>query len=137
MELKQLLSSALNRLTNLERNEQTLKEKVDQLEEDLTFWKNRVKLLENNTITAEKSKLSSDLVQQQSTSMSMGKTAIYRTCRESRSADPSLSSGMYWIDPDGIGMGDDPIYVYCNMTSGIVKTNRLLRNVYIHRTQLN
>ncbi|EFX87243.1 hypothetical protein DAPPUDRAFT_97326 [Daphnia pulex] len=35
-----------------------------------------------------------------------------------RAADPSASSGMYWIDPDGQGVGDDPIYVHCNMASG-------------------
>ena len=41
-----------------------------------------------------------------------------RTCRELRSSDPSLTSGMHWIDPDGQGVGDDPIYVYCDMTKG-------------------
>ena len=47
------------------------------------------------------------------------KSAILaRTCREVRAADPSLTSGMYWIDPDGQGIGDDPIYVYCDMTIG-------------------
>ena len=46
------------------------------------------------------------------------KSAIQRTCRETKAADPSLSSGMYWIDPDGQGIGDDPIYVYCDMTTG-------------------
>lgn len=54
-----------------------------------------------------------------STDIGNGRAAIYRTCRETRAADPSLSSGMYWVDPDGQGVGDDPIYVYCNMTSGI------------------
>ncbi|KAK4011391.1 hypothetical protein OUZ56_020505 [Daphnia magna] len=49
---------------------------------------------------------------------SAGKISISRTCRETRDADPSLSSGMYWIDPDGQGVGDDPIYVFCNMTTG-------------------
>ncbi|XP_057373213.1 uncharacterized protein LOC130694064 [Daphnia carinata] len=49
---------------------------------------------------------------------SAGKISISRTCGETRSADPSLSSGMYWIDPDGQGVGDDPIYVFCNMTTG-------------------
>ncbi|KAK4011386.1 hypothetical protein OUZ56_020500 [Daphnia magna] len=49
---------------------------------------------------------------------SAGKSSISRTCRETRLADPSLSSGMYWIDPDGQGVGDDPIYVFCNMTTG-------------------
>jgi hypothetical protein len=46
------------------------------------------------------------------------KSAISRTCREPHLADPSLSSGMHWIDPDGQGVGDDPIYVYCDMTTG-------------------
>ena len=39
-----------------------------------------------------------------------------RTCRDIREAHPSQSSGMYWIDPDGQGVGDDPIVVSCNMT---------------------
>jgi hypothetical protein len=42
----------------------------------------------------------------------------FRTCHGIRSVDPSLPSGMYWIDPDGKGTGEDPIYVYCNMTTG-------------------
>jgi hypothetical protein len=49
---------------------------------------------------------------------SSGKSGIPRTCRELRAANPSLSSGMQWIDPDGQGVGDDPIYVYCDMSSG-------------------
>ena len=47
------------------------------------------------------------------------RVATYRTCRETHLADPSLTSGMYWIDPDGQGVGDDPIYVFCNMTTGL------------------
>ena len=46
------------------------------------------------------------------------RNAIFRTCRELHQADPSLKSGMYWIDPDGHGLGDDPIYVDCDMTTG-------------------
>ena len=42
-----------------------------------------------------------------------------KTCLEARTADPSLESGMFWIDPDGQSRGDDPIYVYCNMTTGM------------------
>ncbi len=52
------------------------------------------------------------------TQRSLEKSMFPRTCREVRSADPSLSSGMHWIDPDGQGVGDDPIYVYCDMTKG-------------------
>ena len=48
-----------------------------------------------------------------------GKNSIMsRTCREVRDGDPSLTSGMYWIDPDGQGIGDGPIYVYCDMATG-------------------
>lgn len=41
-----------------------------------------------------------------------------RTCEELRSSDKTLASGLYWIDPDGLGSGDAPIHVFCNMTSG-------------------
>ena len=51
--------------------------------------------------------------------MKNGQIATLRTCLEMRAANPSFSSGMYWIDPDGQGVGDDPIYVYCDMDSGI------------------
>jgi hypothetical protein len=49
---------------------------------------------------------------------SSGKSGIPRTCRELRASNPSLASGMQWIDPDGQGIGDDPIYVYCDMSTG-------------------
>jgi hypothetical protein len=51
-----------------------------------------------------------------------------KTCLEALTADPSLESGMFWIDPDGQGSGDGPIYVYCNMTTG----NSALLNLYAH-----
>ena len=53
-------------------------------------------------------------------------SGIPRTCRELRAADPSLPSGMHWIDPDGQGVGGDPIYVFCNMSSGIWKYRRYI-----------
>lgn len=43
---------------------------------------------------------------------------VPRTCQEAILADSSLNSGMYWIDPDGQGYGDAPIYVYCDMSKG-------------------
>ena len=49
---------------------------------------------------------------------SNGRSGIPRTCRELRAANPSLASGMQFIDPDGQGIGDDPIYVYCDMSTG-------------------
>ncbi|XP_057373212.1 uncharacterized protein LOC130694063 [Daphnia carinata] len=41
--------------------------------------------------------------------------ATLRTCYEILVANPSYLSGMYWIDPDGQGIGDPPIYVHCDM----------------------
>ena len=49
---------------------------------------------------------------------SNGKSGIPRTCRELRAGNPSLSSGMQFIDPDGQGIGDDPTFVYCDMSKG-------------------
>ena len=43
----------------------------------------------------------------------------YKTCAEMRRAYPFMKSGTYWIDPDGQGIGDDPIRVICDMTKGI------------------
>ena len=55
-------------------------------------------------------------------------TAQHRTCHDVRTADPSLISGMYWIDPDGQGVGDDPISVYCNMLTGKRKCQTIYLN---------
>ena len=41
-----------------------------------------------------------------------------KSCVEMRDSNPSSESGMYWIDPDGHALGDPPVYVYCNMTTG-------------------
>nr|CAH0110895.1 unnamed protein product [Daphnia galeata] len=47
------------------------------------------------------------------------KSGLPRTCHEARLANPSLTSDVYWIDPDGQGVGEDPIQVTCDMSSGI------------------
>jgi hypothetical protein len=55
------------------------------------------------------------------------RNAIFRTCQELLSSNPLLESGMYWIDPDGQGVGDDAIHVFCDMKSGkpIVLKNKI------------
>lgn len=45
-----------------------------------------------------------------------------RTCSDLRSQNPGSESGWYWIDPDGPGFGDHPIYAHCNMTSASIPT---------------
>ncbi len=66
---------------------------------------------------------------------SSGKSEIPRTCRELRAANPSLASGMQWIDPDGQGMGDDPIYVYCDMSTGKLPLSFL--NLFLFKIKIN
>ena len=44
---------------------------------------------------------------------------IGRSCAEAFSADPTIPSGDYYVDPDGANIGDRPIIVYCNMSTGI------------------
>ena len=51
-----------------------------------------------------------------------------RSCSEIKSANPDLDSGMYWIDPDGQDVGDDPIEVHCDMSSGFYSLDTF-RNV--------
>ncbi len=50
----------------------------------------------------------------------MRQKPVHRTCTEIGEADSSLTSGMYWIDPDGSEVGDDPIFVFCDMTTGTI-----------------
>jgi hypothetical protein len=64
----------------------------------------------------------------------VGNNPIYRTCHEINEANPSLDSGIHWIDPDGKGIGDDAISVYCNMTSGNFE---LLLNLFYSKVIYN
>jgi hypothetical protein len=50
--------------------------------------------------------------------LAAGNNNTPRTCHEIHDNDPSLASGMYWIDPDGQGVGDAPISVFCDMSTG-------------------
>ena len=47
--------------------------------------------------------------------------SIQRTCEELLLANPTVKSGDYYIDPDGINVGDAPMNVFCNMSTGIIK----------------
>lgn len=43
---------------------------------------------------------------------------VPRSCLEAFTSDPEMDSGMYFIDPDGSDVGEGPIEVYCNVTTG-------------------
>lgn len=40
-----------------------------------------------------------------------------RTCKDLFYGHPQFESNWYWVDPN-LGMVDDAVYVFCNMTNG-------------------
>ncbi len=102
------------KVTRLEAKNVQLEAKVEEQEKILNFLLNAAEL----PISAGDSELFPNIRQNVILS-NLGKmSAIPRTCRELKAMDPSFASGMQWIDPDGQGIGDDPIYVYCDMSTG-------------------
>ncbi len=95
----------------LQKKNEALELKVQQQEQLLFTMKDEIKTISEYVP-------SNFAIKRQSTVVD--KSIFPRTCREVHAADPSLSSGMHWIDPDGQGVGEDPIYVYCDMTKGLV-----------------
>ncbi|XP_046448520.1 uncharacterized protein LOC124197226 isoform X1 [Daphnia pulex] len=105
----EILAAILNLLETLER-------KVEQQESELS----ELKTEQHRIRTAEsfQRRILPDVgMERHRQSIGTG-GAILRSCSHIRAALPSQTSGMHWIDPDGQGVGDDPIYVYCNMTTG-------------------
>ncbi len=111
------------KLTQLESKNEALELKVQQQESLLNIALQQNGKFPNNNNDFVPSNLAFPLKEQ---NLALGKSIFPRTCREVRAADPSLSSGMHWIDPDGQGVGDDPIYVYCDMTKGLALFNEFL-----------
>ena len=96
-----------------------------QLEEKVIRLESKVQKLESSVVVLQENRKSIDPL--------TGRSAIPRTCREARLADPSLDSGMHWIDPDGQGVGDDPIYVHCDMTTGTIPVHweNVLKQLFV------
>ena len=96
-----------------------LASKMTRLEETIQQQKFLIKEFQNE----RQSSISSELIASKLEINGQVRKSVSfpRTCRELRAADPSLHSGMHWIDPERQGVGDDPIYIYCNMTTGIIK----------------
>ncbi len=111
--------------TNFEAKFHQLEDKNRQLEEKVIRLESKVQQLESVNALRE------NMAASKSVDPLTGRNAIPRTCREARLADPSLDSGMHWIDPDGQGVGDDPIYVHCDMTTGTTDTGEMLKQLSI------
>ena len=104
-------------------NKNTSETKVIELEGKNVELEGKVKQLEGKVRRLETQTF-------QPNSISTVQKSIHRTCHEMRTADAFLMSGFYWIDPDGQGAGDDPINVYCDMTTGKIKPT--FHGNYIH-----
>ena len=106
------------------KNELAAKDvRLEELEAKFTGLEGKVTRLEKKELQQEllikKLQKEKDLMISSIGENSMGRSVSFpRTCRELRTADPSLTTGMHWIDPDGQGVGDDPIYVLCDMVTG-------------------
>ncbi|EFX79914.1 hypothetical protein DAPPUDRAFT_224885 [Daphnia pulex] len=105
IEMKNALKAKDIRLEQLEQQHEILAKEVAQLKLDLH---------NEREINSRLAKKNDNAIE----TKSAARSSIPRTCTEARLADPTLTSGMHWIDPDGQGVGDDPIYVYCNTTTG-------------------
>ena len=114
---------AANQNTKLEEEVNKLKGKVTKLEATAQHQESLIIALQKKCKTERK------LASRNSVQLEIGRMAIPRTCREAFSGDQSVPSGMYWIDPDGQGIGDDPINVYCNMATGTNVIPQLSRRV--------
>ncbi len=125
--LEQKVQHQDSKLIRLEGWNEVLELKVQQQELELIRLKAMVQQQESLVPIALKNEkptspelipISNNFLAFNEQSAAAGKSMFPRTCREVRAVDPSLGSGMHWIDPDGQGVGDDPIYVYCDMTTG-------------------
>lgn len=103
------------KILNLETKVSTLEAKIIELVEKVELQDSQIIALQNeseNTVKLVQNSVG--IIDRQQ----VGNNAILRTCQEINEANPLLDSGMYLIDPDGKGRGDEAINVYCNMTSG-------------------
>ncbi len=118
--MKEVLAEKDARLEALELKVQEQGLKVIRLEETVQHQEQLIFALQNQTPLKSSAEFISSSLATANDQQSAGRSSLFpRTCREARAIDPSLGSGMHWIDPDGQGTGDEPIYVYCDMNKGI------------------
>lgn len=83
--------------------------------------------IENHQFTLELKQIKSDKSMILLRSLGQNKQILFtgkrdttaRTCAELKLTDPSFPSEDYYIDPDGVNVGENPILVHCDMVTGI------------------
>ena len=109
----------VNAIETLESKVVTLETKVARLEAKVEQQESQIAALIVNEREKQQSSTTKKFTMSIELNQNYKRNAIFRTCQELRSSNPLLESGMYWIDPDGQGVGDDAIHVFCDMKLGI------------------
>ncbi|XP_045033516.1 uncharacterized protein LOC116928447 [Daphnia magna] len=107
------LTTELDQVRQLQENFEILATKFRHLETKFQEQESILKLLEMQQLDN-----SAKFDIKDSEHPPLGHKALPRTCLTARVANPLLTSGLYWIDPDGPAFGEEPIRVYCNMNTG-------------------
>ncbi|XP_046641561.1 uncharacterized protein LOC124326839 [Daphnia pulicaria] len=107
-------------LEELHEQLQGLRENYIKLKEDIVaiVAKNAQLEAKDKMLEEKVARLELELRSQEKIQVAAGNNNTPRTCHEIHDTDPSLTSGMYWIDPDGQGVGEAPISVFCDMSTG-------------------
>ena len=110
----------VNAIETLESKVVTLETKVARLEAKVEQQESQIAALIVNEREKQQSSTTKKFTMSIELNQNYKRNAIFRTCQELHSSNPLLESGMYWIDPDGQGVGDDAIHVFCDMKLGTV-----------------
>ncbi|XP_046632837.1 uncharacterized protein LOC124312378 [Daphnia pulicaria] len=103
------LSVEVDQVRQLQENYEILAGKFHQLETKFQEQESTLRIFEKQI---------QDNMNKNSEHPPLSQNALPRTCQAARAANSFLTSGLYWIDPDGSATGDEPIRVYCNMNTG-------------------
>jgi len=105
----------LNRLDQLETNQEALVSLVNQHELKINSQQVEIDQLKKTNLELEKETNNRELIK---TSDDVAiRDFLPRSCYEIKATNPSAQSGEYSIDPDGQIGSDQPIQVYCDMTT--------------------
>lgn len=97
---------------------------VKMAKDEIIFLKTQIQRFESVLIENGRTKYRTADISQTASNKAITATTsaffIPRTCNEARESGlPEFKeSGMYWIDPDGPGIGEGAINVYCDMATG-------------------
>ena len=105
----------LNRLDQLETNQEALVSLVNQHELKINSQQVEIDQLKKKNLELEKETNNRELIK---TSDDVAiRDFLPRSCYEIKATNPSAQSGEYSIDPDGQIGSDQPIQVYCDMAT--------------------